>query len=188
MTTIQSALNKLQAFQECKGFQLGGKGPELKNLAAEIKYLWPTLNEEDKALFTAAVARGRFSIESKYIWPLFCEAVGAPVPTPAPKPAAPAAASPAAPAATNKVAGEILDMAKGHLVGLKLIDKTLGLHMLCMERQLTQINGQGDNLNLNNDRMHILHEIVLDLKEMVKDLQEQVSTLKKPATRRTTSV
>ena len=126
MTTIQSALNKLQAFQECKGFQLGGKGPELKNLAAEIKYLWPTLNEEDKALFTAAVARGCFAIEKKYIWPLFCEAVGIEAPAPTLK------STPAPAPATNKVAAEILEHCQYAKVSFGLVNDTLAAMLLIM--------------------------------------------------------
>lgn len=99
MTTVQASLNELNAFQEKEGYQLAGCGPRMKALAAEIKVLFPTLTAEDKGQFTAAVARGRFSIEAKYIWPLFCEAVGV--------------AAPVAPAATNKVAGEILELCIG---------------------------------------------------------------------------
>ena len=157
MTTIQSALNKLQAFQECKGFQLGGKGPELKNLAAEIKYLWPTLNEEDKALFTAAVARGCFAIEKKYIWPLFCEAVGVAAPVLAPVPAPIVTAPAAAPAPqTNKVAAEILEHCQSTRTVLGLLNKTLEAMLLTLERQ-------ADSITV---------------------LTQQVEALKKPAPRR----
>lgn len=133
MTAIQSALNKLQAFQECKGFQLGGKGPELKYLATEIKYLWPTLNEGDKALFTAAVARGCFAIEKKYIWPMFLDAVGMEAPEPTPT------GSPAPAPQTNKVAAEILEHCQGTRTVLGLLNKTLEAMLLTMERQAESI-------------------------------------------------
>jgi hypothetical protein len=128
MTAIQSALNKLQAFQECKGFQLGGKGPELKYLATEIKYLWPTLNEGDKALFTAAVARGCFAIEKKYIWPMFLDAVGMEAPEPTPT------GSPAPAPQTNKVAAEILDVVKEQVVWSKMVnDRMHILHEIMLD-------------------------------------------------------
>ena len=155
MTTVQASLNELNAFQDKEGYQLAGCGPRMKALAGEIKALFPTLTEADKGLFTAAVARGRFSIEAKYIWPLFCEAVGAPVPVPAPKPAAPAT-SPAPAPATNKVAAEILDIVKEQVVWSKMV----------------------------NDRMHILHEIMLDYRTIIDNLREQVAELKRPATKK----
>jgi len=158
MTTVQASLNELNAFQDKEGYQLAGCGPRMKTLAGEIKVLFPTLTEADKALFLAAVARGRFSIESKYIWPLFCEAVGAAVPVPAPKPAAPAAsASPAPAPATNKVAAEILEHCQSTRTVVGLLNKTLEAMLLTLESQADRITA----------------------------LTEKVEAMKRPATKRT---
>ena len=167
LTNVQGLINELTGYQvpaEQRSL-LAGKGPRMKALAGEIKALFPSLTAEDKGLFLAAIARGRFEIEKKTIWPMFLEAVGIEAPAPTPTPA------PAAPAATNKVAGEILELAQGHLVGLKLIEKALSLHGLCIDRQSEQ----------GNDH----HAILLNLVGMVSDLQKQVAELKRPATKRT---
>ena len=156
LTNVQSLVNEFTGYQvpaEQRSL-LAGKGPRMKALALEIKALFPTLSTEDKGLFLAAVARGRFEIEKGTIWPMFLDAVG--IEAPAPKPDA---ASPAAPAATNKVAGEILDMAKGHLVALGLLNKTIEAMLLTMERQA----------------------------ESITTLTEKVEAMKRPATRRATA-
>ena len=175
LTNVQGLINELTGYQvpvEQRSL-LAGKSPRMKALAGEIKALFPTLSAEDKGLFLAAVARGRFAI-NKDIWAMFCEAVGVAAPTP--KPTAPAASpvAPApAPAATNKVAGEILDMAKGHLVGLNLLDQAMGAQLLVLEKQVEKIDNH--------------HAILLDLVGMVSDLRKQVAELKRPATRRATA-
>lgn len=167
LTNVQSLINEFTGYQVSaeQRSQLAGKGPRMKALAGEIKALFPSLSAEDKGLFLAAVARGRFEIEKKTIWPMFLEAVG--IEAPAPTPPAPVAA----PAATNKVAGEILDHVKGHLVGLNLLDQAMGAQLLVLERQVEKI----DNHNA----------ILLDLVGMVSDLRKQLAELKKPATKRT---
>ena len=102
LTTVQSYINELTGYQvpvEQRSL-LAGKGPAMKSLAAKIKDLWPSLNQDDKALFVAALSRGRFAITPD-IWNLFLDAVGSSAPASTP--------SPAAPASTNKVAGEILE-------------------------------------------------------------------------------
>ena len=135
LTNVQGLINELGTYQVSpeQRSTLAGKGPRMKALAGEIKVLFPSLSAEDKGLFLAAVARGRFEIEKKTIWPMFLEAVGIEAPAPTPT------ASPAPAPQTNKVAGEILDHVKGHLVALNLLNKTLEAMLLTMERQADQI-------------------------------------------------
>ena len=163
MTTVQASLNELNAFQDKEGYQLAGCGPRMKTLAGEIKVLFPTLTDADKGLFTAAVARGRFSIEAKYIWPLFCEAVGAAVPVPAPKPAAPAATAMAPAPQTNKVAAEILELCIG-----------INLSQVKQHARLGEVDG----------RLGSMNDMILTLITTISDLRKQVAELKKPANKR----
>jgi hypothetical protein len=166
LTNVQGLINELTGYQvpvEQRSL-LAGKGTAMKTLALNIKDIFPSLTAEDKGLFLAAVARGRFAIEPKTIWPMFLNAVG--IEAPAASPAAPAPA----PAATNKVAGEILDMAKGHLVGLNLLDQAMGAQLLVLEKQVEKI----DNHNA----------VLQSLVGMVSDLQKQIAELKRPATKR----
>ena len=153
LTNVQGLINELTTYQIPEGFKLGGKGPAMKKLAGTIKDLFPSLSADDKRIFLEAIARGRFAINVE-IWALFLASVGIEAPAPAPKPAA----SPAP--QTNKVAAEILDLAKEQMVWSKIVDS----------------------------KLHILHEIMLDYRDIIKDLQQQVAGLKRPATRRTTSV
>lgn len=157
LTTVQSLVNELGTYQVSpeQRSSLAGKGPRMKALAGEIKVLFPTLSTEDKGLFLAAIARGRFEIEKGTIWPMFLDAVG--IEAPAPKPAA---VSPAPAPATNKVAGEILEHCQYTKVALNLLNKTIEAMLLTMERQADQITA----------------------------LTEKVEAMKRPATRRTTSV
>lgn len=157
MTVVQSTLNALHAFQDCEGFQLGGKGPALKKLAAEIKGLFPTLNHEDKTLFVAAISRGRFNI-NKDIWNLFLDAVGSSAPAPAPAPA---------PAATNKVAGEILETCNSILKAVKAVSTADPITISKMAEDV-----------------EIIYAICSGMKEALIDLQKQVAELKRPAPRR----
>ena len=156
MTTAQEYLYDLNCYQTPDGFKLGGKGPAMKMLASKIKVLFPTLNAEDKAVFVAAIARGRFAI-NKDIWAMFCEAVGVAEPTP--KPAAPAAA----PTATNKVAGEILECCIG-----------INLNQVRDHATLGKVDG----------KIQDLYELLLSLVSRVGHLQNQVEAMKKPATKR----
>lgn len=163
MTVVQSTLNALHAFQDCEGFQLGGKGPALKKLAAEIKGLFPTLTHEDKSLFVAAISRGRFNI-NKDIWALFLNAVGSSAPAPAPAPA------PAAPAATNKVAGELLEISKVTQVTVNLQAKAIESLLLLVEKQA--------------ERQESFTVDIAKALQAIDLLQQQVKELKKPSTRR----
>lgn len=162
MTVVQSTLNALHAFQDCEGFQLGGKGPALKKLAAEIKGLFPTLNHEDKTLFVAAISRGRFNI-NKDIWNLFLDAVGsaAPASTPALAPAAPQ---------TNKVAAELLEISKVTQVTVNLQAKAIESLLLLVEKQA--------------ERQESFTVDIAKALQAIDLLQQQVKELKKPATRR----
>lgn len=160
LTNVQSLVNELTGFQvpaEQRSL-LAGKGPRMKALAGEIKVLFPSLSAEDKGLFLAAVARGRFEIEKKTIWPMFLEAVGieAPAPTPAPSPAP-------VPAATNKVAGEILE--------------------LCTGINLNQVKDHQALVNVG-DKLQTMNGMILSLINTVSDLRKQVAELQKTTTPR----
>lgn len=157
LTNVQGLVNELTTYQINEGYKLGGKGPRMKTLAGEIKVLFPTLTAEDKNLFTAAVARGRFAI-NKDIWNMFLNAVGieAPAPTPAPTPVS-------APAATNKVAGEILEC--------------------CVGINLNQVKDHQMLVNVG-DKLQTMNGMILSLINTVSDLRKQVAELKKPASPR----
>jgi hypothetical protein len=153
LTNVQGLINELTTYQINEGYKLGGKGPAMKKLAGTIK-----------EIFLATVGRGRFAI-NKDIWDMFCEAVGIEAPAPTPTPA-PATLAPQ----TNKVAGEILEHVKGHLVAINLLDKA-------MEAQLNTMDRQAEKLDS--------HQAILQsLVGMVSDLQKQVAELKKPASPR----
>ena len=157
LTNVQGLVNELSTYQINEGFKLGGKGPRMKTLAGEIKALFPTLTAEDKSLFTAAVARGRFAI-NKDIWNMFLNAVGieAPAPTPAPSP------SPA-PTATNKVAGEILEC--------------------CVGINLNQVKDHAMLVNVDG-KLQTMNGMILSLINTVSDLRKQVAELQKTTTPR----
>lgn len=163
LTTVQTHINDLTSYQIPEGWKLGGKGTAMKKLAGEIKVLFPTLNAEDKGLFVAALARGRFAINVE-IWGMFLDAVGSAAPAPTPT------STPAPAPQTNKVAAEILECAKGHLVGLNLLDQAMGAQLLVLERQVEKIDTH--------------NAILLDLVGMVSDLRKQLAEMKKPATKR----
>ena len=154
LTNVQGLVNELTTYQIDEGYKLGGKGPAMKKLAGTIKDIFPSLTAEDKGIFLAAVARGRFAI-NKDIWALFCEAVGikAPAPTPTASPAP-------APNATNKVAGEILELCTG-----------INLNQVKDHQMLVNVDGKLQNMN----------GMILSLINTVSDLRKQVAELKKPS-------
>jgi hypothetical protein len=156
LTNVQGLINELTTYQIDEGYKLGGKGPAMKKLAGTIKDIFPSLTAEDKGLFLAAVARGRFAI-NKDIWALFCEAVGIEAPAPKPTPA------PAAPAATNKVAGEILETVIG-----------INLNQVKDHQLLVNVDG----------KLQTMNDMILSLINTVSDLRKQVAELKKPASPR----
>jgi hypothetical protein len=167
LTNVQGLINELGTYQVSaeQRSSLAGKGPRMKALAGEIKVLFPSLSAEDKGLFLAAVARGRFEIEKGTIWPMFLDAVGIEAPAPTPK------STPAPAPQTNKVAGEILDHVKGHLVGLNLLDQAMGAQLNTMDRQVERLDS---------------HQAILQsLVGMISDLQKQIAELKRPVTKRT---
>lgn len=160
LTTVQTYVNELTSYQVPaeQRARLGGKGPAMKALAAKIKELWPSLNQDDKALFVAAISRGRFAITPD-IWNLFLDAVGS---------AAPASTPATAPAPqTNKVAGEILETCNSILKEVKAVSTADPITISKMAEDV-----------------EIIYAICSGMKDALIDLQKQVAELKKPAPRR----
>lgn len=154
LTTVQTYINELTGYQVPveQRSSLAGKGPAMKSLASKIKELWPSLNQDDKALFVGAISRGRFAISTD-IWNLFLDAVGIKLPAPAPAPTP-------APAATNKVAGEILE--------------------LCIGINLNQVKDHQALVNVG-DKLQSMNGMILSLINTVSDLRKQVAELQKTA-------
>jgi hypothetical protein len=164
LTTVQTYVNELTSYQVPaeQRAKLGGKGPAMKLLASKIKELWPTLNQDDKALFVGAISRGRFAIAPE-IWNLFLDAVGsaAPASTPATAPAAPQ---------TNKVAAELLEISKVTQVTVNLQAKAIESLLLLVEKQA--------------ERQEYLTVDMAKALQAIDFLQQHVKELKKTLTRR----
>ena len=161
LTTVQTYINELTGYQvpvEQRSL-LAGKGPAMKSLASKIKELWPTLNQDDKALFVGAISRGRFAISTD-IWNMFLDAVGIKLPAPAP---APTASPSPAPTATNKVAGEILEC--------------------CVGINLNQVKDHAMLVNVDG-KLQTMNGMILSLINTVSDLRKQVAELQKKTTPR----